>query len=51
MELRHFLEKLEVSGSFFVSLCFRAMFEKGSCLHEMLTAATICGEACIVCWE
>ena len=23
MELRHFLEKLEVSGSFFVSLCFR----------------------------
>ena len=24
MELRHFLEKLEVSGSFFVSLCFKA---------------------------
>ena len=24
MELRHFLEKLEVSGSFFASLCFKA---------------------------
>ena len=31
MELRHFLEKLEVSGSFFVSLCFRACLKKAFC--------------------
>ena len=32
MELRHFLEKLEVSGSFFVSLCFfkHALRQKGN---------------------
>ncbi len=45
MELRHFLEKLEVSGSFFT---LRKRREKGSCLHETLTAATIRGKACRV---
>lgn len=39
MELRHFLEKLEVSGSFFVSLCFRACLKKAFC--KMFV--TICG--------
>ena len=39
MELRHFLEKLEVSGSFFVSLCFRACLKKAFCKM----CVTICG--------
>ena len=39
MELRHFLEKLEVSGSCFVSLCFRACLKKAFCKM----CATICG--------
>ena len=46
MELRHFLEKLEVSGSFFLY----ASDVTGSCLHETLTAAAIRGKAYIVCF-
>ena len=39
MELRHFLEKLEVSGSFFVSLCFRVCLKN----HSRNLHAPLCG--------